>query len=109
MTPYIFPGLKPPTSKFSDTINEFVAENGGRLHLADRLESELVKLYLPNYSTINHASQKKWTDGEIKFLLNYYKTTKTADIPVKMNRSISSINAKLMRLRRDGIITFKKL
>lgn len=39
-TPYIFPGLKQPTSQLYFDLQAFIAANGGRLRLAEIIEGE---------------------------------------------------------------------
>jgi hypothetical protein len=43
MTPYIFPGLKKPDPKLYFDLQAMIAENGGRIRLAEKLECEMVK------------------------------------------------------------------
>lgn len=107
MTPQIFPGLKPPTSKLFFDLQAMIAKNGGRRRLAEKLEAEIVKepFKKPNYTAIRG---NRWTDGEIEFILSTYHLLTSFEISTKINRREHAIEAKLCRLRRDGLLTFRK-
>lgn len=96
MTSQIFPGLKPPTSQSFFDIQAFIAENGGRLRLSEKLECEAIKCHLsdlrqynvpPRLSVIN-----QWTDAEIEILKN------VKDYSLLINRSEKAIQCKRKRL-----------
>jgi|GEM_PF-4116893 len=102
MTPQIFPGLSTPKSKLYFDLQAMIAKNGGRLHLADRLECEMVKSYLPILRTVC-IKWEKWDKSETQILIDNYRVKTTKQLAVMVNRNYDETRAKLHRLYRRGL------
>lgn len=103
MTPYIFPGLKPPTSKLAADIHAMINSSGGRLRLADILECEMVKTYHTNTRIFTGL----WSNTETELLIDSYKKTDINGLMMLINRSKFSINSKICDLIEKGVLTIK--
>lgn len=119
MTPYIFPGLKPPTGELFANIQLMIAENGGRLRLADMLESEMVYQVRNKYAPRRQkpkTTRTFWQQWEIQLILGGDKSTREiSDIIGRSCRAIcrmysilrktttykSPSHAKLFKMSKD--------
>ena len=101
----VFPGLKPTSQLYFD-LQAMIAENGGRSHLADILESEMVKEYLPRKVVGNYD---EWSADELRLLIKLYPTTKDTEQMLYINRTIYAIRSKTHELQMLGIIQRKQI
>jgi len=104
MTPQIYPGLSTPKSKLYFDLQAMIAKNGGRLHLADRLECEMVKT--PKRKTTPKIGWgKKWSITEIDTLI-FNKDLRAFDICILLDkkRSLSAIELKRWWLNQKGLL-----
>lgn len=106
MSPYVFPGLPKPKSKLFFDLQAMIAENKGRLHLANVLECEAVKEYLPAYSSKSGLA-KKWELREIEYLRDN-RSMKNKQVAANLNRTYESINQKIYDLIKAGYLGVKR-
>lgn len=113
MTPQIFPGLKPPTSKLFCDLQDFIDENGGMQRLADRLESEMAYAVRMRYRAAGYFPKTKWRMWkaiEDQFILD--KNRSVAEVSDLTGRTKGAIYRRMWILRKTGVLpptNFKKL
>lgn len=103
--PNIFPGLGQPKCQLYFDIQAMIAENGGRLKLADALESEMVKEYIPFHHKGGGVA-RKWEDSELRFIAQNRKL-KNAIIAERLNRTKQSVDCFIGRCIENGFLKRK--
>jgi hypothetical protein len=106
MTPYIFPGLKQPTSQLFFDLQAMIAENGGRLRLANTLENEAVSFFSPRLSsvTFHHPC---WHERDLVFLLSNYEKMSVTKLMFTISKSRTAIASKILKLQKTGFLDYK--
>lgn len=102
----IFPGLGQAKSQLYFDLQAMIAKNGGRLHLANLLECEMVKSMLyyfkPKYQKTREP-YLPWKQEEIDFIIANRHSTHLS-LSRTMNRSIRAIQYMSAKLVRAGIV-----
>jgi len=105
INPYIFAGLKEPKCQLFFDLQAYIAYNGGRLHLANILECEMVKEYLPKR---HYEDTQPWSNDEIELLIdNYLNTTETYQMTI-LNRSLNAIRSMTRVLHLNKKLPYKQ-
>lgn len=107
MTPNIFPGLKPPTSQLFFDLQAFIAENGGRLRLAEKLEAEWLRI-LPRKFPGMRADVSEFTQSETNFIINNYKELSAISLSEILDRPVTSVRWKIWTMTESGELDLKK-
>lgn len=81
-------------------IEAFIRENGGAEKLAHDIECEWCKYF--------YFTNPYYSHSETIFLLANYRTKTTDYIARRLNRSFSSVKAKIRQLREKSLIDYKK-
>lgn len=105
MTPQIYPGLSQPKSQLFFDIQGLIVKNGGRLRLADIIESENTKMNFRR--PVRRMRIIDYTAKEIEFIINNYCKITSLDISFKLNKPLRGVRAKINRLQKLGILDFK--
>lgn len=109
MTPEIFPGLKQPKSQLFFDLQAFIAENGGRLLLANKLECEQIKR--GRYSFCRPKHERKvfhYRKEEDQFIIDNFINMNLSEMAYKLDRSYTSTRMRIFRLQQLGLIGYKK-
>lgn len=106
MTPQIFPGLKPPTSQLFFDLQAFIAENGGRLRLAEKLEADSMKSARANKYTVR-ADNSSWTQAETNFIINNYKELSALSISEILDKPLTAVRWHIWTLTESGQLNLK--
>lgn len=115
MTIHIFPGLATPKSQLYYDIQDFIAENGGRLRLADRLEAEMChqSRFIVAHKKEPKTDRKNWAIWEDELIFAMNKST--IEISDLTGRSCMSVRGRYKYLRKTtcyiglSIKRFRKL
>lgn len=94
MTPLIYPGLPTPTSKLFHDLQAMIAVNGGRLRLADMIESEVIKPFSYKYKNYKGL----WHNDEIELLRANYHSQPIGKLILIIDRSSYAISNKILRM-----------
>ena len=106
MTHLIFPGLSEPKTPLFFDIQAMVAENGGRLRLAEKLEAEWLKTY--TYKPPKKERKVfQYVKSENDFLIENFDNLLFSEMADKLGRSIFSVRARIFVLRRKGLVGYK--
>lgn len=103
---YVFPGLGEPKCQLFFDLQAYIAYNGGRLHLAEILESEMVKEYLPKQPFPLNSFQPNWTKEEVEYIMDN-RNLRAVDIAEYLNRTFPSVQQKIFKLLKHGKIKKK--
>lgn len=102
----IFPGLSQPKTPLFFDIQAMIAENGGRLRLAEKLEAEWLKTY--TYKPPKKERKVfQYIKSENDFLIENYQKSECREMAVKLGRSVFSVRARIFVMRTKGIIGYK--
>lgn len=100
--PYIFAGLGQPKCQLYFDLQAMIAENGGRLRLAEILDSELTKTVWQRNKKIKHIKHYlKWEDE----LVMSNKPIK--EIAQALGRSYISVNQRRYKIRNKKLFGMK--
>lgn len=103
MTPYIFPGLKPPTSQLFFDLQAMIAKNGGRIKLAQIIENE--KKANRFTAPLLYRETDSYSPDELRFLIENYRKISIIKISQHLKkRSYRGLSTKIFRLKKQGII-----
>lgn len=101
----IFPGLGIPKSQLYFDLQAMIASNGGRLHLADVLESEMVRSYLPKKEYHRKFTMPPWSKEHEQRIIDNWGKVKSSKIYRLFNhRTRSAVNQKIFNMRKKGLI-----
>lgn len=83
------------------TITAYIQENGGRYHLADKIESEWLK-------TLSRTRNRLWTEREKLFVLKNYNIMSCKMIANRLDRSYGATKHQVQFMREKAIINYRK-
>lgn len=106
MTPNIFPGLQHPTSQLFFDLQAFIAENGGRLRLSEKLESEWIKSARAVKYAVR-ADNSSWTQTETNFIINNYKELSALTISEILDKPLTAVRWHIWTLTESGQLNLK--
>lgn len=97
-----YPGLPHLKTQLFFDLQAFIAVNGGRLHLAQVLECEMVRE--PKRHSIYPIRYDFYSNFELGFIIDNYKKISHPKIAAALNRPLYGINDKIYRLRKAELI-----
>ncbi len=103
--PNIFVGLGQPKCQLFFDLQAMIADNGGRLKLADMLEAEMVRSYTKAKTV--RPDLTVWRKNEIDFILNNYSALSALSISEIIDRSVFSVRWKIHELTESGDLPYK--
>lgn len=110
MKPEIFIGLGTPKSQLFFDIQALIAENKGRIRLAETLENE----WLKGHKKIKHQRRIKYIKYfyrayEIIFIKENYANMNCRIIAFYLSRSYASIRVKIYKMQQNGELARKPI
>jgi predicted transcriptional regulator len=102
--PYIFAGLGQPKSKLFFDIQADIAKHGGRLKLADVIESEMLKHPPRKPAKIPTIYIRKFTNSECEIIKEMRGKMPVSKIAVILGRDKDTVKAKITRLVKSGYL-----
>lgn len=104
MTPQIFPGLKPPTSKLFIDLQDMISANGGRMKLAKTLEIEQLTTFHQREKYFASHRVNSYTLSDVNFIIKNYKNLSAGEIAYELQRNITGVYQKIHRLKNKHIL-----
>ncbi len=102
----IFPGLSQPKSELYFDLQSMIAANGGRIHLAEILECEWVKSYLPKQQYQKRFKVPRWSKLHEQVIIDNWGKVKSGQIYLLLRycKTRNAVNQKIYYMRKVGKI-----
>lgn len=106
MTPEIFVGLKPPKCQLHVDLKAMISANGGRLRMAEILEAEMVKEYLPKKEYKRKFTMPPWSKEHEQRVIDNWGKVKSRKMYLlfRYSRTKAAVNQKIYHMRKKGLI-----
>jgi len=108
MTAQIFPGLKQPDTPLFKALQDLINYNGGRLHLAERIECEWAKSY--RFKPVKREPMtyyKKWDSTKDAVIIEKYVNHTSVEIAAMLDVTDASVQKRIIVLRQKNKIGYK--
>lgn len=102
----IFTGLGEPKCQLFFDLQAMIAINGGRLHLAEILECEAVKSYLPKQEYKRLYKMPPWNEKHEQLIIDNWGKVKSSKIYLlfRYTKTKAAVNQKVYNMRKKGLI-----
>jgi len=105
MNPYLQIGINSKNTPLYKSLTELINKHGGRQKLADALEAEMVKLYLPRVPSKGCTRPDGWTKEEDQLIYDNFKAMELPELAkIITTRSIHGINRRIYKLQQMGLL-----